>query len=421
MSYMKSKIISAFVLLFFAFGCMTHPDEKKYVDKIKEKYPDAKMFDFEIKNNFVEVEFVYDNKLYDAGMTTKPELLYAEYETELSNNIKEIIDQKIKSGYDDWLVDEYAFVEMPNDSFYKVELINDGLEENLYFTLQGKYVKTNSLKTDKSWTSRDISEKKKKKHITYDFLHPKETIELPDILHEISGIVWLSPTELYCIQDEKGIIFKYNLQQKKITNRFEFEKTGDFEDIAINNDLVYVLQSDGKIYWVNLQSKKQKVHDKHIDVKSDNIEGLFFSSKAQKLYMACKAPTNNQKKDEREIVAVAPDKMGDPEVQLTIQTEEIVQFIQQHYPSFKHTQIRFNPSAMAFHPLTDDEYILSAKDRILAIYANNKLKAAYPLPEEIYYQPEGMTFDPEGNLYLSSEGNKKGNTPGKIFFIPTLN
>jgi hypothetical protein len=37
-----------------------------------------------------------------------------------------------------------------------------------------------------------------------------------------------------------------------------------------------------------------------------------------------------------------------------------------------------------------------------------------PLPAEVFYKPEGLAFFPNGDLLISSEGDKKGVAKGSI-------
>ncbi len=57
-----------------------------------------------------------------------------------------------------------------------------------------------------------------------------------------------------------------------------------------------------------------------------------------------------------------------------------------------------------------DEYwywILSAHDRLVVVLgADSKVLEATRLQQSLFVQPEGMSFDDKGNLFLSSEGHK---------------
>ena len=78
-------------------------------------------------------------------------------------------------------------------------------------------------------------------------------------------------------------------------------------------------------------------------------------------------------------------------------------------------KIKFNPSAIAVHPETNDIYILSTRDtKCMAVFSRDgKLKSFQLIDEDLMPQPEGICFSPEGVLYISSEG-KKGE-PGNLF------
>ena len=69
---------------------------------------------------------------------------------------------------------------------------------------------------------------------------------------------------------------------------------------------------------------------------------------------------------------------------------------------------RFKPSAIALHPHRDELWVLSAATRALAVVSlDGALRAAYPLPRDPLYQPEGLAFLPNGDLLIASEGVDK--------------
>src|SRR5690606_28522959 len=72
---------------------------------------------------------------------------------------------------------------------------------------------------------------------------------IPDVLMEVSGIAFAPGKfdSIYVNQDEDGIIFKVELASEKY-HTSDFGIPGDFEDIAIQNDTLLVLQSDGSFY-----------------------------------------------------------------------------------------------------------------------------------------------------------------------------
>ena len=64
----------------------------------------------------------------------------------------------------------------------------------------------------------------------------------------------------------------------------------------------------------------------------------------------------------------------------------------------------FNPSEIAVHPKTNEIYVLEGKKpKLLILDADGNLKSVYKLDEINFPQPEGMTFDDDGALYISNE------------------
>ena len=70
----------------------------------------------------------------------------------------------------------------------------------------------------------------------------------------------------------------------------------------------------------------------------------------------------------------------------------------------KKTLHKIRPSDIAIHPKTKDIYILQGtKPRILIANSNGVATKEYPLNNKVFYQPEGITFSPDGTLYISNE------------------
>jgi uncharacterized protein YjiK len=73
----------------------------------------------------------------------------------------------------------------------------------------------------------------------------------------------------------------------------------------------------------------------------------------------------------------------------------------------------FSPSGIAIHPNTELVYILSSVGKLLVILTpNGSIHHIEKLNKEIHKQPEGICFEKDGTLWISTEG--KGGT-AKIF------
>ena len=77
-------------------------------------------------------------------------------------------------------------------------------------------------------------------------------------------------------------------------------------------------------------------------------------------------------------------------------------------------KVDFYPSAIGVHPVTHDIYIISTKDtKCIAQFSHDgKLKAFDYLENDMLPQPEGICFDANGDMYISTEARH-----GKPAFI----
>ena len=77
-----------------------------------------------------------------------------------------------------------------------------------------------------------------------------------------------------------------------------------------------------------------------------------------------------------------------------------------------------SPSDIAIHPLSGDIYILEgSKPKLLIMDSSGTPRLVQELSGKAFSQPEGITFTPDGKLYISNEG-KKGS--GNILLMESL-
>jgi len=82
----------------------------------------------------------------------------------------------------------------------------------------------------------------------YDFLKP-DKFTMPSSLLEISGLAFhnMNSDSVYTIQDEDGKLFRQQWDVKKQKN-MKFAPKGDYEDLAIFYERVFILKSNGTLY-----------------------------------------------------------------------------------------------------------------------------------------------------------------------------
>jgi len=403
------------ISLLISIFCQAQFEKKVYIDKVKKLCPFANVVNVELKNKYVEVEYFCNGKWTLIGMGLNTKILFTETKVEFPKPIMEKIKDKLNKHFKGWMDYKHTLVEKPDSSFYKVTLINNDQEEYVYFTMHGKFNKTIKTTVNRHWTTNSLSKCSAYKDAPYPFLKPDNIYNMPKTLKEISGISLANKHTMFCIQDESGIVFKYNMEKKELSKFFHFTHKGDFEDLTVVGDIIYILRSDGTLFHFNFKKMNGKTNKTVVPVNSMNVEGLCFDKRTKKMYMACKGQPLNGPITHREIYEFTLSSMKKPVIGLTIDMEEISRWVVKNYPSLHVEDVQFYPSAIAIHPITGEMYILSAHDRLIAIYKKQHLEKVYPLPADIYYKPEGIEFSEKGELYLSSEGIKDDYVKGQIF------
>lgn len=414
------KYLIFIVLFSITLSGLSQTEKISYINKVKEYCPNADIVEMEIKTDYVEVSFWCDGKLTEIALNQNKEILYTEYEVNIPEDVLVKIKSKLDKKYNGWIIDEFSLIEMSDTTFYKVEAVMNGIEENIYFTTDGKYYKSKNIIINEPWNIENLKELSNYNNFQYNLLNPDKVFELPDQLREISGIALSDENTIFCIQDEFGIVFKYDIQKEEVTGIVRFTDIGDFEDISIMGDTAYILRSDATIFSFNYKNFKGKYNQTIIPVNCMNSEGICVND-GKIMYLSCKDQSINNSGTIRTLYSFPTDRMYKSEIFASIDIDEINELFSKLYPSIKKESITFNPSAVNINPVTKELYILSASNRMMAVYSNNKLKGLYPLPAEVYYKPEGLTFNKEGDMYISSEGIKNGFLGGEIYYFRNRN
>ena len=413
---MRIALLNLFLLFFIV--CKGQNKDQRYEEKILMLCPKAEIIEVETKEDYVEIEYLCEGEKIETGLTFDLQILYSESEAVINDETLSRIRKKLDKKYFGWSIDEASLIEMADTSFYKVEVVHEqGIEDNVYFTLDGKFYKSGNIPFNEVWNLDMLEAHPFYNRFGYRLTRPDQTYEMPDILVEISGIALLNESELFCVQDEEGIVFRYDLQEEEVSQMYRFTDVGDFEDITINGDEVYILRSDGTIFSFNYRNFSGDFHSRTVPLNCPDIEGLFFYGAEKRYLIACKDKPINENNSVRHIYGMDDVHSGTLELEFVINLNEINSFIKSHYPEFGSTVMQFNPSAVAVHPVTGEVFVLSADNRLLTIYENKKLKSVYPLAEELFYKPEGLGFAVNGDLYISSEGIKNGFLKGQIHYF----
>jgi uncharacterized protein YjiK len=257
----------------------------------------------------------------------------------------------------------------------------------------------------------------------YQINAPDGKYELPSYLEEVSGLSYCDHNKIACVQDEKGKIYVLDLEQRKIGKKYDFGEDGDYEDIAVVDKIAYILENDGNIYRVkDFKKKDREVKKYNTPLREiNNTEGLTYDPQTNSLLIACKGSPSIHKENryegykavyrfdlEKEELEEDPLYLVDLErldsyidrnafIKLSLKVARSLRLIE--------SETSFQPSGISIHPLSGEIFIISSVGKLLIILnREGKVLDVKELDPEIFRQPEGICFSPEGDMYISNEG-----------------
>ncbi len=240
---------------------------------------------------------------------------------------------------------------------------------------------------------------------------------MPEKLLEISGISYVKSGLLICVEDERGLIYSYDLASKQVISQRRFAGDGDYEDVAIFSDMVFVLKSNGDLYRFSFIDSEIKTDEYDTRLSSENdTEGLCFDPVSNRLLIACKEKKGlkGEKTEGNNIYAFSLSENSltdEPFMSLSAGTLKAF-FEENRSYNYDIDRIVVKPSGIAYNPLDGFYYILASVGKMMVVVnKDGNIMATYSIPEELLIQPEGITFSPQGELWISSEGV---NGPGRI-------
>jgi len=241
----------------------------------------------------------------------------------------------------------------------------------------------------------------------YDLTKPEKFV-MPPVLREISGIAFNkgNSDSIYAEQDEEGKVFHFKLDDKNLLTT-KFSKKGDYEDMAISNQTVWMLRSDGTLFSFPLNEINKtdagNVQEWNGLLPVAEYESMYIDETSNLLYVLCKHCDND--KTSKQTTGYTFKLSGDgPVLQqgFVIDVKQIEKLLGEN-------KISFHPSALARNVITNEWFILSSVNKSLVVADKDfVIKEVHRLNPTIFNQPEGMAFDKQGSLFISNEGGAKG-------------
>jgi uncharacterized protein YjiK len=257
-------------------------------------------------------------------------------------------------------------------------------------------------------------------HPPYAFEEPDAIFRLPPELEEISGLTVLDDGLLGAVQDEDGILFVIDPETGSVVRTVPFGDPGDYEGITRAEDAIFVLRSDGALFEIrNVQDGPEtEVHDTHLHADC-NAEGLVYDEERARLLIACKDSPGPGLDGQKAIYAFDLESRAlDPEPAILIGIDTFLAGLEERNPIDRRIRSLLSPamdlsgfalSGLAFHPQTKELYVLSGRRKAVVVLDSvNAVTAVWELSETLYAQPEGITFLPDGTLFISNEARDRG-------------
>lgn len=250
----------------------------------------------------------------------------------------------------------------------------------------------------------------------------KNTVIIPRELKEISGISFANDSTVVAIQDETGIMFLFDLTKETIIRKWQFGEDGDYEDVAVAGNTVYVVNSSGTVFQIDnflTQPAPAKKYKTPLTEKN-NIEGLAWDEKNNRLLLAAKDQGLKSKEDKEIYAFDLATKTLNIEPAYSIKLSEIEAFfkgdeLEEASKDFlkalgnqKLNKV-FRTSALTYHPQTGDLFVLTSLNNMIAVLdsSSGQIQRIIELVGPDYNQPEGLAFTSDGRLFVSNESNGK--------------
>ncbi len=249
----------------------------------------------------------------------------------------------------------------------------------------------------------------------YDYTSPDNTHILASFLDEISGLSYDQEKNVFITHDdENGAYYLLHKESFRIEKKIDFGKKDDYESIEkVKSDIV-ICRNDGTLFFHHEKSSNTSTYTTPLS-KKNNVEGLCYQQDKNILLLACKG--NSLADESQNIKSIyafdLEEKSLNPKPYITIKNEDLKKYVLETNEDVSKSQRKklikrikeFAPSGIAIQPDSKEFYILSGRGSTLVILDKNKiLKRIVYLDKAIIPQPEGITFDDKGHLYIATEG-----------------
>jgi uncharacterized protein YjiK len=246
-----------------------------------------------------------------------------------------------------------------------------------------------------------------KEQFPYNLEAPDDIYLMPSVLEEISGLSYFGPNQLAALNDEHGRVYIYDIKERKIVQRIRFEGNGDFEGLELVGKDMFVIKSHGKMFRFNIDIDGVVETIESPFSSENNLEGLGYDKSSNNLLIALKesGDIKNVNVKGKAVYGYNLDSESFSKNPLFVLRDADLERVL----GAKSTKLR--PSGIAVNPINGDIYMIASVGRALVVFdKSGKPKNLTILKRSIFPQPEGITFTPNGDLFIANEVDGDGGT-----------
>jgi hypothetical protein len=223
-------------------------------------------------------------------------------------------------------------------------------------------------------------------------------LRLPKGLTEDSGLAVVGD-HLLAHDDERSIVYEIDPKGGRVIRTFALGRRGgekgDFEGIAIAEDQLYLITSDGRLLVAAKWRAGLEVSAAEYQTGAGNrceIEGIAFDSTAREMRLACKATRPTERPDVLTMLRWSIDRrvLVDPPVVVPLGGGK--------------KGAALHPSDLARDPVTGNWVVIAARENLLVeIGTDGRVIGSTKLSKSRHRQPEGLAITREA-VFIGDEG-----------------
>lgn len=232
---------------------------------------------------------------------------------------------------------------------------------------------------------------------------PEAQWTLPGRLREISGLAATGDGRVFAHDDERGVIYELDHLEGRLVKAFalgDITAADDFEGIAVVEDRLYLVSSNGRLYesFEGEDGERMLFNTYGTGVgRHCEVEGLAFEPADRALLLLCKTPRDPELGESVAIYRWSVDERAMASDSLILISRAA---LTEGIPGN-----RFSPSGIERHPDTGQYFIVAAREEAIAVVdATGEVLSVEALPDRAHRQAEGITFTSEGSLLIADEG-----------------